>query len=214
MRPPTRCRWQFPSSSHWRDDDLVSTGGDLEPDTLLYAYAHGLFPMFVDKVHTQLGWWSPVERGIIPLDGFRESRSLRRSRRNFTVTINVDFEGVMHECATSHQTGNWIDDAFVAAYVDLHRMGHAHSVEVWEDDTLVGGLYGVRVNGFFAGESMFHHATDASKVALAHLVALMRLDGMSLLDVQWCTDHLATLGAISVPREEYLEMLAPAVGLR
>lgn len=214
MRPPTSCRWDFPPSSHWGDDEVVCIGADLEPDTLLYAYSHGLFPMFVDEAHTRLGWWSPVDRGIIPLEGFHESRSLRRSSRNFTVTLNADFIGVMNACATSHDTGNWIDDAFISAYVHLHQMGHAHSVEVWDGDgALVGGLYGVRINGFFAGESMFHRRTDASKVALSHLVALMRLDGMTLLDVQWCTDHLASLGAVSVPRSNYLSMLAPAVGL-
>lgn len=214
MRPPTSCRWDFPPSSHWGDDEVICIGADLEPDTLLYAYSHGLFPMFVDEAHTRLGWWSPVDRGIIPLEGFREARSLRRSRRNFTLTINVDFEGVMHACATTHETGNWIDDAFTEAYVNLHRMGHAHSVEVWDGDgALVGGLYGVRMNRFFAGESMFHRCTDASKVALAHLVEMMQLDGMTLLDVQWNTDHLSTLGAISIPRADYLAMLAPAVGL-
>lgn len=210
--PPSSCRWNFPAPHEWGDDDVVCIGADLEPDTLLYAYSHGLFPMFVDTKHEALGWWSPVERGIIPLDRFHTSRSLRRSARRFTVTVDSDFPQVMEACATSHATGNWIDDAFIGAYGALHRLGHAHSVEVWnEQGALVGGLYGVRINKFFAGESMFHKETDASKVALAHLVELMRLEGMTLLDTQWCTDHLASLGGISVPRGQYQEMLARAV---
>lgn len=212
MRPPTNCRWDFPPASEWAADDVVCIGADLAPETLLYAYSHGLFPMFVDKGHRTLGWWSPMERGIIPLEGFHESRSLRRSARKFTVTINEDFAGVMQGCATSHDTGNWIDDHFISAYGTLHTMGHAHSVEVWDSrGRLVGGVYGVRINNFFAGESMFHRATDASKVALAHLVAVMRLDGMMLLDTQWCTEHLASLGGVSIPREDYLELLRIAV---
>lgn len=212
MRPPTTCRWGFPQPADWPDDDVVCIGADLEPDTLLYAYAHGMFPMFVDEAHRALGWWSPVERGVIPLDRFRQSRSMRRSARGFNVTLDADFAGVIEACATSHDTGNWIDDSFIAAYRTLHDLGHAHSVEVWDGHgQLVGGLYGVRINGLFAGESMFHRRTDASKVALAHLVELMNLEGMTLLDTQWCTDHLSSLGGISVARDEYLRMVDAAV---
>ena len=213
MRPPTECRWSFPTHDQWDpNDDIVAIGADLEPDTLLYAYAHAMFPMFIDKKHTQLGWWSPPMRGIIPLSGFHTSRSTRKSARLFHCTVNEAFEEVMHACATEHNDGNWIDEHFMKAYTALHRMGHAHSVEVWdEDNALVGGVYGVRINNFFAGESMFHRVTDASKVALQFLVDLMNLDGMSLFDTQWLTDHLETLGAIEIPRDTYRELLAQAI---
>ena len=210
---PTECRWHFPSPHEWEeDDDVVAVGADLEPDTLLYAYSHGMFPMFVDKKHTQLGWFSPVNRGVIPLDGLRVTRSMRQSARKFRCTLNASFTDVMVQCATSHTQGNWIDDAFISAYSTLHKLGMAHSIEVWNDnDQLVGGLYGVRINNFFAGESMFHHETDASKVALMHLVDLLVLEGMTLLDTQWQTEHLETLGCVEVPRPAYLQMLAEAV---
>jgi leucyl/phenylalanyl-tRNA--protein transferase len=181
----------------------------MEPDTLLYAYAHGMFPM---KADGDLWWWSPCERGIIPLDNFRVSRSLRKSARRFTCTVNKSFLGVMRGCATSHDEGNWIDDDFLVSYAMLHAEGHAHSVEVWNPaGELVGGVYGVRINNFFAGESMFHRETDASKVALMHLVDLMRLGGMSLLDTQWLTDHLESLGGVAISRSDYLCRLADAV---
>ena len=151
-------------------------------------------------------------RGIIPLDGFHTSRSTRKSARAFRCTVNEAFAEVMHACATEHTDGNWIDQHFMKAYTRLHEMGHAHSVEVWDhDNALVGGVYGVRINDFFAGESMFHRVTDASKVALQFLVDLMNLDGMSLFDTQWLTDHLETLGAIEIPRDTYRELLAEAI---
>ncbi len=209
MKTPTECKWDFPESRKWPKRDFIIPGADLEPDTLLYAYAHGLFPMYGDG---DLWWWSPVQRGIIPLDNFHTSRSLRKSARQFTCTVNEDFVGVMTKCATTHTDGNWINDEFITAYTRLHHLGHAHSVEVWNDNhELVGGVYGVRINQFFAGESMFHTETDASKVALFHLVQLMILDGMTLFDVQWLTDHLASLGGIAIPRSEYLHRLTDAV---
>jgi leucyl/phenylalanyl-tRNA--protein transferase len=157
-------------------------------------------------------WWSPVDRGVIPLDGVRITRSMRQSAKMFTCTVNTAFVDVMKKCATTHTDGNWIDKNFIDAYTELHQEGHAHSVEVWNSNgELVGGLYGVRINKFFAGESMFHTETDASKVALMHLVQLMTLDGMELLDTQWRTEHLETLGCIAVPREKYLQLLASAV---
>ena len=213
MRPPTECRWSFPTHDQWNpNDDIVALGADLEPDTLLYAYAHGMFPMFIDKKYKQLGWWSPPMRGIIPLEGFRYSRSTRKSARAFRCTVNTAFEQVMIACATEHTEGNWIDGHFMKAYTELHALGHAHSVEVWNHDgELVGGVYGVRINKFFAGESMFHRATDASKVALKFLVDLMVLEGMSLFDTQWLTEHLETLGAIEIPRDTYRELLAEAI---
>jgi leucyl/phenylalanyl-tRNA--protein transferase len=211
MKPPTECRWEFPSPELWPDDDdIVAAGADLETDTLLYAYAHGMFPMFINK--RNLAWWSPVDRGVIPLDGLRITRSMRKSAQKFTCTINQAFTEVMTLCGSMRTDGNWITREFIDAYSDLHDEGHAHSVEVWNElGELVGGLYGVRINRFFAGESMFHIQTDASKVALMHLVELMSLDGMELLDTQWRTEHLETLGCIAIPREEYLQLLASAI---
>jgi leucyl/phenylalanyl-tRNA--protein transferase len=211
MKPPTECRWTFPSPELWPDDDdIVAAGADLETDTLLYAYAHGMFPMFVNK--RNLAWWSPVDRGVIPLDGLRITRSMRKSAQKFTCTINEAFTDVMTLCGSMRTDGNWITREFIDAYSDLHDEGHAHSVEVWnEAGELVGGLYGVRINKFFAGESMFHVQTDASKVALMHLIELMTLDGMELLDTQWRTEHLETLGCIAIPRAKYLQLLASAI---
>ena len=218
MQPPTECRWSFPSPELWPDDDdIVAVGADLETDTLLYAYAHGMFPMFIPERffsrEKNLAWWSPVHRGVIPLDGLRITRSVRQSAKKFTCTVDTAFVNVMKFCATSHdEEHNWIDQDFIDAYTELHHEGHAHSVEVWNAaGELVGGLYGVRINKFFAGESMFHTETDASKVALMHLVQLMTLDGMELLDTQWRTDHLESLGCIAIPREKYLQLLASAI---
>jgi leucyl/phenylalanyl-tRNA--protein transferase len=211
MKPPTECRWTFPSPELWPDDDdIVAAGADLETDTLLYAYAHGMFPMFVNK--RNLAWWSPVDRGVIPLDGLRITRSMQQSAKKFTCTVNQAFTEVMTLCGSMRTDGNWINQHFIDAYTELHEEGHAHSVEVWnEAGDLVGGLYGVRINKFFAGESMFHIETNASKVALMHLVQLMTLDGMELLDTQWRTDHLESLGCIAIPREKYLQLLASAI---
>ena len=211
MKPPTECRWTFPSPDLWPDDDdIVAAGADLETDTLLYAYAHGMFPMYVNK--RNLAWWSPVDRGVIPLDGLRITRSMQQSAKKFTCTVNQAFTAVMTLCGSMRTDGNWINQQFIDAYTNLHEEGHAHSVEVWnEAGDLVGGLYGVRINKFFAGESMFHIETDASKVALVHLVQLMTLDGMELLDTQWRTDHLESLGCIAIPRENYLQLLASAI---
>ena len=211
MKPPTECRWTFPSPELWPDDDdIVAAGADLETDTLLYAYAHGMFPMFVNK--RNLAWWSPVDRGVIPLDGLRITRSMQQSAKKFTCTVNQAFTEVMTLCGSMRTDGNWINQTFIDAYTQLHEEGLAHSVEVWnEAGDLVGGLYGVRINRFFAGESMFHIETDASKVALMYLVQLMTLDGMELLDTQWRTDHLESLGCIAIPREKYLQLLASAI---
>ena len=214
MKPPEECRWNFPSPSEWNsDDDVVAVGADLAPDTLLYAYAHGMFPKSLGEPRRQMAWWSPLRRGIFPLDGLRVTRSLRQSARRFSVTFNKDFEQVMHRCATTHQQGNWITHEFIEAYTTLHHLGYGHSVEVWNaQGELVGGLYGVRINNFFAGESMFHTERDASKVALIHLVEAMKAAHMSLLDTQWCTEHLASLGCIEVMRPQYLQLLASAIG--
>ena len=206
------CDWGFPPADDWPDDDVVAVGADLEPSTLLYAYSHGMFPMHLDRMKNRLGWWSPLRRGVIPVDGLRVTRSMRRSDRRFTVSFDTAFAEVMHRCSDMRTDGNWITEAFVRAYGRLHGMGHASSVEVRNDaGDLVGGLYGVRIDRFFAGESMFHRETDASKVALMHLVDRLRDEGVVLLDTQWRTGHLASLGCIEVPRDEYLGLLARAL---
>lgn len=205
-------RWNFPPSSEWPDDDVVALGGDLDPSSIIHAYMQGLFPMYVDKRHRTLGWWSPVQRGVLPLNNLRVTRSMRQSARKYSCTINRAFTEVMTLCSSVHSDGNWITDDFITAYTELHRMGYAHSVEVWDSSsTLVGGLYGLRVNRFFAGESMFHLATDASKVALMFLVESMKAADMTLLDTQWRTDHLESLGVVEVARSTYLRMLAGAI---
>ncbi len=206
--PPTA--WAMPSPHDADSYGLVAVGADLEPGTLLAAYRAGLFPMPVGRKRT--GWWSPNPRGILPLDGLKVSRSLRKSCARFEVRMNTCFERVMRACGDPRRPNGWIDDHFVRAYVRLHELGWTHSVETWLEGELVGGLYGVRVNGLFAGESMFHRATDASKVALVHLVEWLNDTGGQLLDVQWSTPHLASLGVIDVSRSEYLQLLARALG--
>ncbi|HZB71295.1 MAG TPA: leucyl/phenylalanyl-tRNA--protein transferase [Acidimicrobiales bacterium] len=191
---------------------MVGVGADLEPGTLLRAYRAGIFPMPVaDGGDELLVWWSPDPRGVLPLDGLRVSRSLRRSCARYEVRVDTAFEAVVDGCADPSRRGRWITRAVRDAYVGLHRLGWAHSVEAWDGDGLAGGLYGVAVGGLFAGESMFSARTDASKVALVGLVERLRAGGATLLDVQWVTPHLASLGAVEVPRTAYLERLAEAV---
>lgn len=191
------------------EGDVVAVGGDMEPGTVLQAYRRGMFPMNLEDGH--LAWWSPVERAIIPLDGLKVSRSLRQSTRRYLVSMDEDFEGVIHACAHADRPNGWITDEFIETYTELHRLGWAHSVEVWSaDGDLVGGLYGVNIGGLFAGESMFHLTRDASKVALVHLVVVMNQGG-SLLDVQWQTPHLESLGAVVIGRDEYLRRLPDAI---
>ena len=210
---PPPSQWQFPSPRHVAGDDVVAIGADLAPGTLLAAYRAGLFPMPVDGVAAMV-WWSPDPRGVLPLDSLRVSSSLRRSCARFEIRIDSSFADVVDACAAPRRPKGWIDPAIRDAYVELHRLGWAHSVEAWTPDgELAGGLYGVAVGGLFAGESMFHRRTDASKVALVALVSLLRSDGVGgrLLDVQWRTDHLARLGAVEVPRHRYLEALEQAL---
>jgi len=167
--------------------------------------------MYLDRKHSMLGWWSPMERGVLNFDDLRITRSLRQSRKRFTLTVNQAFADVITACSSVSRTGGWITSDFIDAYIELHRLGIAHSVEVWNNDhELVGGLYGVRLERFFAGESMFHLERDASKIALWFLVEMMQLAGMSLLDTQWATDHLRSLGVSEVPRNEYLARLNAA----
>jgi leucyl/phenylalanyl-tRNA--protein transferase len=211
VRPLPSPLWQLPDPRDGQPgDDVVALGGDLDPGTVLHAYARGMFPMHLDDT---LAWWSPDPRGILPLDAVRISDSLRSSMRRYRCTIDTDFEGVIRGCADPARPKGWITPEITAAYVELHALGFAHSVETWDHDgELVGGLYGVEIGGLFAGESMFHRARDASKVALVHLVAtLTQCPGARLLDVQWRTDHLASLGVVDVPRDRYLAMLAIAL---
>jgi leucyl/phenylalanyl-tRNA---protein transferase len=196
-------------------DDLVGIGADLEPGTLLAAYRRGLFPMPSGHPGDPMYWFCPVHRGVLPLDGLHVSRSLRRSTRDFEARVDTAFEEVVAACADPGREQGWIDDEIRQAYCELHRLGWAHSVETWQDGRLVGGLYGVAIGGLFAGESMFHRVTDASKSALVHLVGLLHDEHAPkrLLDVQWRTDHLASLGVVDVPRTAYLARLAEAVDL-
>jgi leucyl/phenylalanyl-tRNA--protein transferase len=194
------------------DGDVIAVGGDLTPGTLLQAYRKGLFPMDLPDGH--LGWWSPVERAILPLDGLKVSRSLRQSVRRYAVTVDEDFEAVIEGCADPGREGGWITPQFVQAYTEMHRLGWAHSIEVWgSEGELAGGLYGVAIGGLFAGESMFHRARDASKVALVHLVVLMTQGGGRLIDVQWLTPHLEAMGAVVIGRRDYLARLGPALAV-
>jgi leucyl/phenylalanyl-tRNA--protein transferase len=213
-----------PAPSSWDLDvdpepgeDLVGVGADLEPGTVLAAYRRGLFPMGVGSGgRAPLGWWSPDPRGVLVLDDLRLSRSLRRALPRFELRIDTAFADVVRGCADPHRDGAWITPAVAVAYQRLHDLGWAHSVETWQDGELVGGLYGLAIGGLFAGESMFHRTRDASKVALAGLVGLMREAGhpdLRLLDVQWRTDHLATLGVSEVSRAEYLRRLEAALPL-
>ena len=184
----------------------MAVGADLAPATLLAAYSRGLFPMPL-KPNGRIGWWSPPERGVLRPDGLIVSRSLRRSCRRYEIRVDTAFARVVDGCADLARPHGWIDDQMRAAYVRLHHAGFAHSVETWRDDELVGGLYGVAVGGLFAGESMFYRARDASKVALVALAAGL-LDGHPrLIDVQWATPHLRSLGATAIPRDQYLHRL-------
>ncbi len=191
-----------------RDQSRNRTG--LTPDLLLRAYAMGIFPMAAARDSAEIHWMSPEARGIIPLDGFHISRSLSRhiARAPVTVTVNRDFEGVLRACADRDET--WINDEIHRLYLGLHRMGHAHSLEVRSGDDLVGGLYGVALGAAFFGESMFSRQRDASKLALAWLVHRLRAGGFTLFDTQYLTPHLASLGGIEVPRARYEALLADA----
>ena len=211
IEPPPN-RWRLPRPELADGSGLCGIGADLAPGTVLAAYRSGIFPMPVRR--KTLGWWSPDPRGVIPLDGLVVSRSLRRSCRRYEVRFDTRFREVMEHCGDPSRPHGWITPQFVDAYHDLHRLGWAHSVEIYLDDRLVGGLYGVRIAGLFAGESMFSQATDASKVALVWLVDWLAGSGATLLDVQWTTPHLASLGAVDVPRPVYLEMLAEAIVVR
>jgi leucyl/phenylalanyl-tRNA--protein transferase len=211
---PGPTRWRLPMPERG-DGDLIASGGDLDASTVLAAYRGGLFPMPVEVGSEEMCWWSPVRRGVLPLDGLRVSRSLRASTRRYDVRVDTAFREVVEACADPARDSGWISPAIVDAYTRLHDLGWAHSVEAWRGGELVGGLYGVAIGGLFAGESMFSRATDASKVALVHLVELLRDDHADrrLLDTQWQTPHLASLGVVEIPRREYLHRLEVALAL-
>ncbi len=192
-------------------DGLVGVGGDLSPRRLLHAYRRGVFPFFDEM--TPILWWSPDPRAIFELDSFHVSRSLARTLRQgrFTVTINRAFGEVIRGCANRPGQGIWITPGMIDAYIVLHRLGWAHSLEVWRDGELGGGVYGVAIGGLFAGESMFTRIRDGSKVALAHLVHRLRERRYQLFDVQYLNDHTASLGAVEIPRSAYLSRLHAAL---
>ncbi len=180
-------------------------------NTLLDAYRAGFFPMAVGG---RLGWYSPQNRGVLPLDQFHIPRRLKRLVRQgqFQTTVNQDFHRVILACAARpDDAGNWIDDEIIGSYCALHQVGYAHSVEVWSEKVLVGGLYGVSIRGAFFGESMFHTRTDASKVALCSLIDRLQAREYRLLDIQWLTHHLSQFGAIEISRRQYLRWLAMAM---
>lgn len=200
----------FPNPETADDVGLVAVGGDLQPETLIEAYTHGIFPYYDEEM--PLCWWSPNPRAIFEFDRFHVSRRLARTMRSgrFQVTVNRAFTSVMRGCA-EREEGTWILEDMIKAYTRMHQLGFAHSVEVWHEGKLAGGVYGVALGRFFAGESMFHRVTDASKVALAYLVAHLRQRGFELFDIQWINPHTASLGASEISRTEYLERLALAL---
>jgi leucyl/phenylalanyl-tRNA---protein transferase len=193
--------------------DSVSSA--ITPEVLLRAYACGIFPMAESAEDPTLFWVEPEMRGVIPLDGFRVSSRLARTVRSdaFTVTVDTAFKAVIANCAAPQagREDTWINARIRDLYVGLHELGHGHSVEVWQNDELVGGLYGVSLGRAFFGESMFHRARDASKVALVHLVARLMTGGFALLDAQYVTEHLRSLGAVEIPRRRYRALLDNAI---
>jgi leucyl/phenylalanyl-tRNA--protein transferase len=207
--PP--CRFSFPDPRLADAEGLVASGGDLEPATLIAAYRRGIFPWPAEGF--ELLWWSPDPRAVIGPNGVHVSRSLKRTLRGarFRVTIDADFDAVIDGCADRRGEGTWITPALAIAYRRLHRLGWAHSVEVWSDGALAGGLYGVAIGGLFAAESMFHRVADASKVALVALAQHARAVGVGLVDVQLPSPHLDSMGAVTLSRAAYLDALAAAV---
>ena len=203
--------WVFPPADSADEHGIVGIGADMEPATILAAYSRGLFPMPLDP-NGPIAWWSPDPRAVIPVDDLHISRSLHKSLKRFTFTINTAFSEVMTACADEKRPHGWIDGQVTRAYTRLHQLGWAHSIEARNHEgELVGGVYGVSVGRMFAGESMFHTETDASKAALVHTVDVLNALGIILFDVQWMTPHLSTLGAIDLSRSDYLRRLEEAV---
>jgi leucyl/phenylalanyl-tRNA--protein transferase len=225
-RPRRADAGPFGPPQGWPDDDLVAVSHDIDIDLTLAGYASGVFPMPLQP--GLMGWWSPVDRGVLPLDALRVPRSLRKMLPRYEIRVDTAFPQVLAACADPRRPHGWIDEDIGRVYLELHARGFVHSVEAWADDELVGGLYGVSLGGLFAGESMFHdpvRGRDASKAALVALVDLLResddesnpsstAGGESrLLDVQWRTDHLASLGVVEVERPDYLARLRRALTL-
>jgi leucyl/phenylalanyl-tRNA--protein transferase len=204
----------FPPVDEADDEGLLAIGGDLSPERLLLAYRSGIFPWFEEGLPVL--WWSPDPRAIIELDELHVSRRLTRTLKGnrFRLTLDHAFERVMRGCAEARVEGTWITESMIEAYCKLHELGHAHSVEVWQDGELAGGIYGVSIGGFFAGESMFYHRRDASKVALVHLVGLLRNCGFRLFDVQILNEHTARFGGKEISRDEYLRRLRAAIKIQ
>jgi len=211
--PPSRF---FPPVEVADSDGVLALGGSLAPEWLLDAYGHGIFPWPFNE-DAPIAWWSPDPRAIIELERFHVARRLRRTLRSgrFEVTCDGDFSGVIRGCATAGGRAGrtWITPAMIEAYTRLFELGHAHSVEAWFEGRLVGGTYGVAIGGLFAAESKFYQVRDASKVALAHLVAHLRARGFRLFDIQQLTPHTARLGAIEIPRKTYMRRLAQALAV-
>ena len=202
--------WDFPTPEQMPKDDLVTLGADLKPETLIDSYKHGIFPMHLQiENKREIGWWSPQQRGILPLDKINISSSLKKSMKKYFVTFDQDFDAVIEGCGDDKRPKGWINKDIKIAYKKLFDLGYVHSVEVWnKKDELVGGLYGVEVNGLFAGESMFHKQTDASKTAMVYLVnQLKEAGGERIFDVQWQTPHLKSMGVIKISRAKYISLL-------
>lgn len=199
----------FGDPATWPRQDLIAVSEDFDAQIVVEAYAAGVFPMPVEPSY--MGWWSPVQRGVLPLGRLRITRSLRQSAKRYTTTVNRRFGAVLARCADESREGAWIDRRIADVFTNLHRAGVAHSVETWDaEGRLVGGLYGVHFGGLFAGESMFHdpaRGRDASKVALLRLALQLHHVSVSILDVQWLTGHLASMGAVEIPRANYLARL-------
>ncbi len=213
---PLPTSWDFDLTEVEDGEDLVGVGGDLRSGTLVEAYRSGVFPMGLGELGARpMGWWSPDPRGVLLPGGVHVSRSLRRSLRQFETRVDTAFDEVVAACADPSREGRWITQEVVDAYTELHALGWAHSIETWLDGELVGGLYGLAVGGLFAGESMFHRVTDASKAAVLAMAGFVFADGdpRRIIDVQWATDHLRTLGVVTISRQEYLRHLEEAVAL-
>jgi leucyl/phenylalanyl-tRNA--protein transferase len=211
---PAPSAFAFPPASVADPHGFLGVGADLEPGTMLAAYRSAIFPMPINR-RGQVGWWSPDPRGILPPARMHVSRSLRRALPRFEIRVDAAFDDVVRACADPSRPHGWISPRMRRAYLRLHDLGWAHSVEAWADGRLAGGVFGVSIGGLFAGESMFHHERDASKAALAAVCGFLSdaPGGERLFDVQWTTPHLCSLGAIDVPRAEYEARLAAALRL-
>lgn len=206
--------FNFPNPSLADPDGLLAVGGNLEPETLLSAYQQGIFPWFDED--TPILWWSPDPRAILEFDNLYISKRLARTIRTnkFQVTFNQDFDAVVKGCTYRPEEGTWITPEVANAYGEFHRRGHAHSVEVWQQGVLVGGLYGVAIGGLFAGESMFSTVSDASKIALVALVSRLKEKGYQLFDLQIINEHTSMMGATEIPRDDYLARVKLAIQLK